>query len=64
MRSITRRSGVGKRSRRVDYENADTPETHRAVQEVFSLPVFPTTSFEDLDYVAHAIRETLTHLRT
>jgi UDP-4-amino-4-deoxy-L-arabinose-oxoglutarate aminotransferase len=47
----------------VDHENADTPETHRAVEEVFSLPVFPTTTFEDLDYVSHAVRETLAHLK-
>lgn len=47
----------------VDYENSDTPVTHRVVKEVFSLPVFPSTSEEDIDYIANCVRESITFLK-
>ena len=46
----------------VDYDNRDTPVTHEAVRQVVSLPVFPSTSGEDVDYIAHAIKETIAAL--
>lgn len=47
----------------VDYDKSDTPETHRAVQQVMSLPLFPSTSEDDVDYIAHAVKETIASLR-
>jgi dTDP-4-amino-4,6-dideoxygalactose transaminase len=47
----------------VDYENRDTPQTHKAVQQVLSLPLFPSTREDDVEYIAHAIKETIAELR-
>jgi dTDP-4-amino-4,6-dideoxygalactose transaminase len=47
----------------VDYDNSDTPQTHKAVQQVLSLPLFPSTSEDDVEYVAHAVKETIAELR-
>ncbi|HVF10997.1 MAG TPA: DegT/DnrJ/EryC1/StrS aminotransferase family protein, partial [Abditibacteriaceae bacterium] len=46
----------------VEYDNSDTPETHKAVEQVMSLPLFPLTSEEDVEYIAHAIKETISAL--
>ncbi len=46
----------------VDYDKRDTPVTERAVQQVMSLPLFPTTTHDDVAYIAHAIRETISTL--
>ena len=43
----------------VDYDNRDTSVTEQAAQQVMSLPVFPTTSEEDVGYLAHALKETI-----
>lgn len=43
----------------VDYDNRDTPVTQRAAQQVVSLPLFPSTTAEDVGYIAHAIKETV-----
>jgi len=48
----------------VDYDNADAPVTHRAVEQVMSLPLFPSTTEDDVVYIAHAIRETIAALRS
>jgi len=47
----------------VPHDKHDTPVTHRAVEEVLSLPLFPSTSEEDVAYIAHALRETIAALR-
>jgi dTDP-4-amino-4,6-dideoxygalactose transaminase len=47
----------------VSYDNTDTPHTNAAVEQVFSLPIFPSTTSETIDYIAHAIRETIGHLK-
>ena len=46
----------------VDYDNADTPATHLAVDQVMSLPLFPSTTDDDVAYIAHAIKETIAAL--
>ena len=46
----------------VSYDNRDTPATQRAVEQVFSLPLFPSTSPEDVSYIAMAIKNTLREL--
>ena len=47
----------------VPHDKSDTPVTHRAVDEVLSLPLFPSTSEEDVSYIAHAVKETIAALR-
>jgi dTDP-4-amino-4,6-dideoxygalactose transaminase len=47
---------------KVSYDNCDTPVTQKAAEQVMSLPLFPSTSQEDVDYVAYAIKETLASL--
>jgi len=47
----------------VDYDKSDTPETHRAVEQVFSLPLFPSTSSDDVQYIAYAVKETISELK-
>ena len=46
----------------VKYDKSDTPVTHQAVQQVFSLPLFPSTTSDDVIYIAHALKETITAL--
>ena len=46
----------------MDYDNSNTPETHKAVQQVMSLPLFPSTSEDDVEYIAQAIKETVAAL--
>lgn len=46
----------------VDYDKSDTPITHQAVQQVMSLPLFPSTTEDDVTYIAHAIKETIAAL--
>ena len=43
----------------VVYNNADTPNTHTAVEQVMSLPLFPSTTEDDVSYIAYAIKETI-----
>lgn len=44
-------------ARKFDYDNSDCPNTERVCNSVLSLPVFPRTSEEDLQYVAWAIKQ-------
>jgi dTDP-4-amino-4,6-dideoxygalactose transaminase len=48
---------------KIDYDNRDTPVTHKAVQQVMSLPIFPSTKEEDVEYVAYAMKETIAALK-
>lgn len=45
----------------VPHDKTDTPITHRACEQVLSLPLFPSTQSDDVDYLAHALRETVRH---
>jgi len=46
----------------VDYDNSETPHTHRAVEQVFSLPLFPSTTADEVEYIAHALKEAIAAL--
>jgi dTDP-4-amino-4,6-dideoxygalactose transaminase len=48
----------------VDYDKEDTPVTHDAVQQVFSLPLFPSTASADVAYIAQAIKSTIANLNS
>ena len=37
------------------YQNLDLPETDKATREVFSLPVHPALSPEELDYIVKEV---------
>lgn len=43
----------------VDCDTSNTPITHEACEQVLSLPLFPTTTAEDVEYVGQALREIL-----
>lgn len=45
----------------IPHDKTDTPVTQRACEQVLSLPLFPTTPPADVDYLAHALRETVRH---
>ena len=47
----------------VDYDNSNMPETFKAVQQVLSLPLFPSTSEDDVEYIAEAIKQTICELK-
>lgn len=48
---------------RVPHEAGDTPVTRLAAQQVMSLPLFPSTSEEDVAYIARAMKESIAALR-
>ncbi len=50
--------------REAGYGQEGCPEAAKACDQVLSLPVFATTTAEDIDYIAHAIRESITELRS
>ena len=39
------------------YKEGDLPETEKAAKEIFSLPMYPSLSFEEQSYVIDVIRE-------
>ena len=41
------------------YSGDGCPVASKACEQVFSTPIFPNTSFEDVDYVAWAIKQTI-----
>lgn len=43
----------------LDIDKSDTEVTERACREVLSLPLFPSSTREDVEYVGHAIRQTI-----
>jgi aminotransferase EvaB len=43
----------------LDYKVGDLPETELAAKEIFSLPMYPTLTFEEQSYVIEAIKEIL-----
>ena len=46
----------------VDYDDTDCPHARRACREVFSLPIFPDTKVEDIEYIAWAIKQSIDEL--
>jgi perosamine synthetase len=49
--------------RREGYGPEGCPEAERACNEVFSLPVFASSSHEDIVYIAHALKESIAFLK-
>lgn len=47
----------------VEYDRSDCLVAERAAQQVISMPVFPKTRYEDLDYIVWAVKETITDLK-
>lgn len=45
----------------VDYDNSGTPVTHKACEQVVSLPLFPSSSADDIAYTAQALRGAVKH---
>lgn len=43
----------------LDYKVGDLPETELAAKEIFSLPMYPTLTYEEQSYVIEAIKEIL-----
>jgi dTDP-4-amino-4,6-dideoxygalactose transaminase len=48
--------------RKLGYDGAGCPVAAQACEQVFSAPVFPRTSDQDLSYIAWAIKQTLSDL--
>lgn len=46
----------------IDHDMSDCPIGEKACQQVFSLPIFADTSFDDLEYVAWAMKESIATL--
>ena len=46
-----------------EYDNSNCPNTERICRSVVTLPVFATSTDEDLQYVAWAIQQTIAELR-
>lgn len=46
-----------------DYDNNDCPITKRVCNSVVTLPVFPNTSDEDLEYVAWSIKQLISRVK-
>lgn len=41
------------------YDKSNCPVAEKACQQVFSLPIFPDTPFDDLEYISWAIKESI-----
>jgi dTDP-4-amino-4,6-dideoxygalactose transaminase len=48
----------------LDYDATDCPYGARACEQVFSLPLFPSTSLEDVEYIHTALKASIRHLRS
>jgi dTDP-4-amino-4,6-dideoxygalactose transaminase len=48
----------------IDHDKSDCAIAAKACEQVFSLPIFPDTTFEDLEYVGWAIKESIAALRS
>jgi len=46
----------------IDHERSDCPVAGKACAQVLSLPIFPNTTFEDLDYIRDALKEAIPRL--
>ena len=45
------------------YDGSDCPVAAKVASQVLSLPVFPNTTYEDLEYIAYSIKQTVYELR-
>ena len=50
-------------AQKFEYDNSDCPHTQRICSSVISLPVFPGTSEEDLQYVAWSLKQLMAETR-
>lgn len=48
---------------KIDHDRSDCHVSERVCREVMSLPVFPTTTEDELAYIAQAIKQTIVDLR-
>jgi dTDP-4-amino-4,6-dideoxygalactose transaminase len=48
----------------IECERSNCPVAERACDEVISLPIFPRTSFEDLEYIQRALVAAIQNLKT
>lgn len=46
----------------IDHDKSDCPLAEKICEQVFSLPIFPDTPVEDLEYMARAIKESIAAL--
>ena len=49
--------------RELAYDNSACPVAEKTSEQVMSLPIFPHTPFEDLDYIAWAMKDAVAALR-
>jgi len=49
--------------RELSYDSTECSIAEKICQQVFSLPIFPDTSFDDLEYIAWAIKESISTFR-
>ena len=47
----------------ITHDRRDCPVAEKACREVFSVPLFPTTPFEDLDYIGEALKASIWRLK-
>lgn len=47
----------------IDHDKTDCPIAEKACQQIVSLPIFPDTSAEDLEYIAWALKESIDRLK-
>ena len=45
------------------YHGHDCPEAAKICSQVLSLPVFPSTGYDDLEYIAWAVKQTIYDLK-
>jgi dTDP-4-amino-4,6-dideoxygalactose transaminase len=46
----------------IEHDKAGCPEAEKACNQIFSLPIFPDTSDDDLEYIAWSIQQSLSTL--
>jgi len=47
----------------IEYDRSNCPVAEKACQQVISLPIFPATSFDDLEYLKTALVESIQRLK-
>jgi len=47
---------------KLDHDRSGCPNAEAACSQVFSLPIFPSTSWEDLDYLRSALKQSISEL--
>ena len=49
--------------KKIDHDSSGCRIADQAANQVISLPIFPKTNFDDIEYIAYAIKETITDLK-